>query len=164
MKTKCKHVIAYHGTPKEFTTFREPQTGGRFKELAVPHEGIWFTEDRTEALWYATHRRSPHSRIIKARLTLCSPFTTDRDEYIAEGASTIPELSEVKREGYDSLIVLRGEDTNEATKSKQTGPNVYRSYPFTTTKGQFWWTELFLPNYYAVGSPEQIEILSTEKV
>jgi hypothetical protein len=162
---KCQHVIAYHGTPREFTTFRESQTGGRFRELAVPHEGIWFTEDRDEALWYATHRRSPYSRIVKVRLTLCNPFTTDRDEYIAEGASTIPELSEVKRKGYDSLIVLRGEDRGGTTETEQTGPDVHRSYKFTGMGGrQAWWTEYLLPNYYAVGSPEQIEILSTEKV
>lgn len=144
----CSTHRVYHGTPRAFDKLEESQTGGRFQDVNVPREGIWFTTDFQEAMWYATHpRRTDHSRVLMAEVTLCRPYVTDPEEYANEGISeALPNLSRLKREGYDGVIVLRA-DWVMASGSRVLHP------------GQ-WYLEA-MPPHIAAFSAEQVQLIAS---
>lgn len=130
-------VTAYHGSPAKFTQIRESATGGRFAELAVPHDGIWFTEDFDEARWYAGKR----GYVYTARLRLRWPLRYPRGNFADEGLGDLPDLHHLKRDGYDSLVVERGEWAE--------------GYPLRMVE---------LPTHYAVFDARQVKLIEASRV
>lgn len=119
MSTLFQHVV-YHGTPREFDAadLAESVTGGRFQDVEVPHDSIWFTDSWDDAAQHyaCVPRQTTHSRVIRARVTLHNPFIFDVEDYANEGLYNLPESSTLKRQGFDGAVVNRGEWNYNATR------------------------------------------------
>jgi hypothetical protein len=104
--------VVYHGTGSEFDSF-DTARESNFPDSDVPQEGLWFTDAPDRATWYAgmasRQGRGRAPNIIPAHLKLQNPYVYKAEDFADSGISGLPDLYDLKRQGYDGVIIERAE-------------------------------------------------------
>lgn len=100
-------LVVYHGTSGDFTSFATDKPGN-FQDVNVPQDGIWFASDPQRAEWYASKAGKTPS-IMPVYLSLQNPYVHSAESYADEGISSVPDLYDLKKQGYDGAIIQLAE-------------------------------------------------------
>jgi hypothetical protein len=107
-------LVVYHGTGAVFDAFDRAKQGTSFDydALNVPEDGFWFANDAARSSWYAgvsAKRHDGSANVMPVYLSMQKPFVYSAEDYANEGLASLPSLYELEGEGYDGVIVERGE-------------------------------------------------------
>lgn len=110
-----KPLVVYHGTGLDFSSFSKEHQGRTFKHenLDVPDDGFWFATDPDRAHWYASKSanavKDGAQRLIPVYLQLKNPYIHTAQQFADEGLYGLPDLYMLEKQGYDGVIIERGE-------------------------------------------------------
>ena len=110
-----KGLRGYHGTAKTFDRFQEPDGGGNYADLDVPHEGVWFADNPARAEWFANkHARqlgenADGPQIIPTEMRFKNPYHHPAEAFADEGISSLPSEYELRSLGHDGAIIPRAQ-------------------------------------------------------
>lgn len=99
-----KIPIVYHGTDNDFENFENSKNG------------IWFIDDKQEALEYG-------GRIINAKLKMNNPYISSHEENVKLGMKRL--VTKAKQKGHDSIISPKDVNFYETNIYYEANFNVY---------------------------------------
>ena len=109
----------YHGTNKDFDSFDINKSGDSFSEYegAIPRDGIWMTDNPSQADWYADIARKGlygekdigNSAIYPLKVRSNNPYKVPEQDWLDEGESIVDDVANMRKKGYDSTQLNQAE-------------------------------------------------------